>query len=1075
MPKEIEKRAVGAALAVLVLAVPARAQCEDADGDGFLANTCCGALAADCNDADAGVHPGAIELCDGFDNDCNGRIDDGPACDPVCEFPDDRTAPLTINPFWSPGSLVWNGSAYGFAWTNSSFSNPVRYLEFTRLDTDGNRTQADVRISTTPNESNVEMVWTGSEYAIAWNSSRSGMSQIYYARVDGAGNLLGPDVQLTSNAAGARRDKLAWTGSVFGLIWRPGTTSERFLELFDRQGNRLGDPVGLSFLPSGDYLLANILWNGTEFAVSWYVDNQEFYFARFDLRGLQIGATINWRSNPVGGYAALAQLIWTGTEYGVAWIEGLTVQSDEWDIFFTRLSRAGEVVGDVVHVSSEGKSTDPRLVWTGSEWGLLWRSGVDGDIFFRRLDASGQRIEGLLQLSEGPLSDSSFLVWNGSNYAMWILTGGAEARINFRNIGCACDDGDGDGFSSCIECDDNNPGVYPRAPELCDGLNNDCLSPIWPTPHTAESLDTDGDVVNNICDNCAGLVNPGQADADGDGWGDDCDPWPNDPTDDVDGDLLSGAIDNCPDVANADQSDFDADGVGDACDNCMSLPNPNQNDGDADGLGDDCDACPRDTENDEDGDGACGDVDVCRTAADPGQADADGDCVGDACDNCPVQGNPFQGDADDDTAGDVCDVCPDDAADDGDGDGVCDGSDNCLGLANPDQLNDDIDAFGNACDNCDTVDNPFQLDYDVDGIGNPCDQCNDLDGDGSGDPGFPGDVCVTDNCPLVFNPLQEDSDLGLELRQWATSAVASSEFGPIDYSAMQASGPPENPGVCIDVETNWTPLTGAADPEFVELTYGTPVRPTGVVVYETFSELEAGFVTRIELRDTEGSWHTIWEEDDVTPCGGVLSPSWLATPYQVVVVRVHTQDAGYEEIDAVELIGIVDLPAPDGVGDACDNCPGAANPTQDDLDGDLLGDACDNCGDAPNFDQGDLDGDGIGDACDCAVADPAQASPGEVQGLIVDRVPGATRLQWLAAAGSTSYAVSRGILSSLDSNQLGSCIANGIAEEQYDDGLFPPAADGFFYLVMGEGCGKGPLGLDSGGNDRINQDPGACQ
>jgi hypothetical protein len=44
----------------------------DADGDGH------GCM--DCNDADAAVHPGAEERCDGVDNDCSGHVDDAASC-----------------------------------------------------------------------------------------------------------------------------------------------------------------------------------------------------------------------------------------------------------------------------------------------------------------------------------------------------------------------------------------------------------------------------------------------------------------------------------------------------------------------------------------------------------------------------------------------------------------------------------------------------------------------------------------------------------------------------------------------------------------------------------------------------------------------------------------------------------------------------------------------------------------------------------------------------------------------------------------------------------------------------------
>ncbi len=54
---------------------------EDSDGDGYNRG-------ADCDDSDAAVHPGAPELCNGADDDCDGQVDEAEDLDP------------TSNPTW---------------------------------------------------------------------------------------------------------------------------------------------------------------------------------------------------------------------------------------------------------------------------------------------------------------------------------------------------------------------------------------------------------------------------------------------------------------------------------------------------------------------------------------------------------------------------------------------------------------------------------------------------------------------------------------------------------------------------------------------------------------------------------------------------------------------------------------------------------------------------------------------------------------------------------------------------------------------------------------------------------------
>ncbi len=69
----------------------------DTDGDGYISDFCCNDVegddqdpicGTDCDDTTAYIHPGAPDICNGIDEDCNGVADDWPAYT-VNLFPDD--------------------------------------------------------------------------------------------------------------------------------------------------------------------------------------------------------------------------------------------------------------------------------------------------------------------------------------------------------------------------------------------------------------------------------------------------------------------------------------------------------------------------------------------------------------------------------------------------------------------------------------------------------------------------------------------------------------------------------------------------------------------------------------------------------------------------------------------------------------------------------------------------------------------------------------------------------------------------------------------------------------------------
>ena len=124
------------------------------------------------------------------------------------------------------------------------------------------------------------------------------------------------------------------------------------------------------------------------------------------------------------------------------------------------------------------------------------------------------------------------------------------------------------------------------------------------------------------------------------------------------------------------------------------------------------------------------------------------------------------------------------------------------------------------------------------------------------------------------------------------------------WGPEQATGAPDTWPNSGDVNTAWASKTPDGQPEWLELTYQSPVRPAAVLVYETYNP---GAVNRVTGYDPDGKEVELWAGSDPTPAGKDKGISIIPIhpEFDLSKIRVYLDSPkvpGWNEIDAVGLL-----------------------------------------------------------------------------------------------------------------------------------------------------------------------------
>ena len=334
-------------------------------------------------------------------------------------------------------------------------------------------------------------VWTGT-VMIVWGTYSNNYTG---GRYDPVNDSWMPTSTGAGVAKALYRHTAVWTGTEM-IIWGGDGFDPRYLNTGSRYDPATDSWTEMSTAPGvpAGRESHTAVWTGTEMVVWGGYDGD-----RLNTGGRYQAATDSWAETSMGvnvpGVRISHSAIWAGNEM-IVWGGA----GDGWQNTGGRYDPAAD--------SWTPTSTGPGVpserhshtaTWTGREM-IVWGGGTSTTVRHNTGGLYDPALDSWTETSTAtgvPAARTHHTaVWTGSEMIVW----GGDPPMNSGGFYCACSgslvsnwylDTDGDGFGngstvvpSCVQppgyiadgsdCDDTNPDTHPGAPEVNDGLDNQC-------------------------------------------------------------------------------------------------------------------------------------------------------------------------------------------------------------------------------------------------------------------------------------------------------------------------------------------------------------------------------------------------------------------------------------------------------------------------------------------------------------------------------------------------------------------------------------------------------------------------